>query len=208
MTLVHRPARSEHWKHSGNVWLWRYSPNDRNYPGWHLMANAEGAASLVGLLEALAEPNQPAFRTVQLCRPTPAILAVPKNRNTDWAAPAKLRFAFAETANEWVFTCTDTTAQLTLGLNWLPVFKRAVSRIPPGEGDFSIGRKTQTSGPGCGGILANQKFYRGRPRRGPVCLRHDYTRWMTKVRNVSNTDLVRIHWIDGKSTLIWRRKTL
>jgi hypothetical protein len=141
MSPLRSLAQSEHWKHSGSVWLWRYGADDRNYPGWHLTADSTGAASLGNLLETLAEPNQPAFRTVQLCRPTPAILAVPNNRHADWTAPAKLRIAVAENLNEWVFICTDTTAQLTLGLNWIPVFKRAVSQIPSGEGDFSIGPK-------------------------------------------------------------------
>lgn len=144
MTPHRSSAQSEYLKHSGSVWLWRYGADDRNYPGWHLTADSTGAASLVNLLETLAEPNQATFRTVQLCRLTPAILAVPNNPNADWTAPAKLRIAFAETVNEWVFACTDTTAQLTLGLEWLPVFKRAVSRISSGDGDFSIGPKDST----------------------------------------------------------------
>jgi hypothetical protein len=141
MTLVRSPAQSEHWKHSGSVWLWRYGADDRNYPGWHLTADSTGAASLADLLETLAEPNQPAFRTVQLCRPTPAILAVPNKRSADWTAPAKLRIAFAADPDEWIITGTDATVQLTLGLNWCPLLERAVSEIPSGKGDFSIGPK-------------------------------------------------------------------
>ena len=116
-----------------------YHSNDRNYPGWHLTANRAGVASLVALLDIVASGNQPAIQTVQLSSPTPAILSVPNNRRAEWTAPAKLRVGLADNPKEWVFACTDVAAQLTLGLDWCPVLRQAVARIPLGEGDFSIG---------------------------------------------------------------------
>ena len=75
-------AKLDHWQQSGNVWLWRYRGSDRNYPGWHLTADPKGAASLIRLLDVFANSDQPAFRTVQLSRPTAAasrrrIIAMP-----------------------------------------------------------------------------------------------------------------------------------
>jgi hypothetical protein len=140
MTRIRPGAlQSDRWQQSGSVWLWRYRGSDRNFPGWHLTADDTGAASLVELLDALANGNQQAFRTLQLGRPTPAILSVPNNPNAEWVAPAKLRIGFTAHPNEWVLTCADATAQLTLGREWYPVLRQAVTRIPFGEGDFSIG---------------------------------------------------------------------
>jgi hypothetical protein len=132
-------AQSDHWQQSGSVWLWRYLGSDRNYPGWHLTADSSGAASLVQLLDLFNNSKQPVFRTVQLGRPTAAILSVPNNRNAKCAAPVKLRIVLAADPGEWVFTRTDASAQLTLGRDWCPLFRQAVARIPLGEGDFSIG---------------------------------------------------------------------
>ena len=137
--IAHGTMPSDHWQQSGSVWLWRYQSNDRNYPGWHLTADRAGAASLVELLDKLASGDQSGMRTVQLGRPTPAILSVPNNRSAEWTSPAKLRVAFADDPNEWIFACTDVAAQLMLGRDWFPLLSTAVSRIPLGEGDFSIG---------------------------------------------------------------------
>lgn len=129
----------DRWQQSGSVWLWRYSGRDRNYPGWHLTADRAGASSLIELLDVLVNGKQRGFRTVQLVRPTPAILSAPNKRNAEWAAPSKLRIGFARDPNEWIFTCADATAQLTFGLDWYPMLRQAVSGIPLGKGDFSIG---------------------------------------------------------------------
>jgi hypothetical protein len=131
---------SDHWQQSVSVWLWRYSSSDRNYPGWHLTADRAGASSLIGLLEVLISGNQSVFRTVQLGRPTPAIFSVPNNRNAEWTAPSKLRIGVAADPNEWIFTCADATAHLTLGRNWCPMLRQALSGVPLGKGDFSIGQ--------------------------------------------------------------------
>jgi hypothetical protein len=140
VTPIFRGAvQSAHWQQSGSVWLWRYRGSDKNYPGWHLTADRTGAASLIQLLDIFANSNEPVFRTVQLGHPTVAIRSVPNNRNADWTAPVKLRIGLAADPNEWVLTCTDATAQLTLGLDWCPIFRQAVARIALGEGDFSIG---------------------------------------------------------------------
>lgn len=64
--------RSHAWHHHGTVSLWRYLDNLRNYPGWHIGADAAGCASMLALLDALALDGPAATRTLQLSSPSPA----------------------------------------------------------------------------------------------------------------------------------------
>ena len=54
---------------TGRVWLWRYPGAARHFPGWHMTADAAGAASLCDLLDAFERQVGPSFRTVANQRP-------------------------------------------------------------------------------------------------------------------------------------------
>jgi hypothetical protein len=131
--------QSHSWKQSGSVSLWRYTENLRNYPGWHLTADAVGCASVVTLLDALESDNSAVSRTIALVPPTPAVLAVPNNRSSAVIAPEKLRMSFSLAPSQWSFTESAAPAELTFGSNWLPQLRRAIAGISRGEGDYSIG---------------------------------------------------------------------
>lgn len=128
------------WKQSGHISLWRYTENERNYPGWHLNADLEGCQSLQALLEALAADGG-GSRTVTLTAPAKSQLGVPNNRSgrAAWVAPAKLRVAFSATASEWSFPADLDPAVLTVGSDWLAPLLEGVAGIPEGRGDYSIG---------------------------------------------------------------------
>lgn len=53
----------------GRVSLWRYTENERNYPGWNLNADAAGCRSLLELLDALTITGA-GGRTVTVTQPT------------------------------------------------------------------------------------------------------------------------------------------
>jgi len=128
------------WKQSGCISLWRYTENERNYPGWHLNADPDGCHSLQALLEALAADGG-GSRTVTLTDPTPSQLGVPNNQSgrAAWVAPAKLRVVFSATPSEWSFTADLDPAVLTVGSDWLAPLLGGIAGIPKGRGDCSIG---------------------------------------------------------------------
>ena len=95
--------QSHTWKQSGPVALWRFIENQRNFPGWHLTANAGGCASLIALLDAFAIDNAPSSRVLAIVQPTLAELSVPNNRSSGITVPGKLRLVFAEESNAWSF---------------------------------------------------------------------------------------------------------
>ncbi|RAP57337.1 hypothetical protein [Oleiagrimonas sp. MCCC 1A03011] len=133
--------RAHSWKQSGNVSLWYYTENERNYPGWHLTADAAGCESLVALLDALAADGTPASRAVKITPPSKAQLGVPNNKSglAAWRAPSKLRLAFSGNPADWSFPPDLDPALLTIGADWLTPLHEGISGIPHGRGDYSIG---------------------------------------------------------------------
>ena len=119
--------------------LWRYTENQRNFPGWHLTADPAGCASLIALLDAFAADGTPSSRTLTVTAPTQAALAVPNNRSAAPVAPAKLRISLSPAATEWSFPQSINPAELSVGADWLPVLRQAIAGIPQGKGDYSIG---------------------------------------------------------------------
>jgi len=128
------------WKQSGRISLWRYTENERNYPGWHLNADAEGCNSLRALLEALAADGD-GSRTVVLTAPTKIQAGVPNNRSgrAAWVAPAKLQIAYSPTSSDWAFPPDLEPAVLTMGSDWVALLLEGIAGIPKGRGDYSIG---------------------------------------------------------------------
>ena len=131
--------QSHSWKQSGAIALWRYKENQRNFPGWHLTADATGCASLLALLDAFASDGGTCSRTLAIQAPTLAILAVPNNRSSAWRSPSKLRLSLSENPAEWSFPESLEPATLTFGWDWLPKLRQGIAGIPHGEGDYSIG---------------------------------------------------------------------
>jgi hypothetical protein len=131
--------QSHSWQQSGSIMLWRYTENQRNFPGWHLTANAEGCASLIALLDFFAASGAPGFRTLTITAPTQAALAVANNRSAASVAPDKLRLTFSGMSSQWLFPESTDPAELSIGTEWLPVLRRAIAGIPVGNGDYSIG---------------------------------------------------------------------
>ena len=132
---------SHSWKQHGSISLWRYTENERNFPGWHLNADPTGCRSLLALFEALAADGPSAFRTVDLTRPTASILAVPNNKGgtAKFKSPKKWRISFSNEPSHWSFPQTLEPAELCYGQDWLAPLCEGVIGIPEGHGDYSIG---------------------------------------------------------------------
>ena len=133
--------RAHSWKQTGNVSLWRYTENERNYPGWHLTADTAGCDSLIALLDALVSDGIPAFRAVEITPLSKAQLGVPNNKSglAAWRSPGKLRVTFSSDPAEWSFPPDLEPAVLAIGSDWLAPLQEGISGIPHGRGDCSIG---------------------------------------------------------------------
>lgn len=134
-----KPARTlAAWKLSGSVSLWRYAANTRNYPGWHLNADAAGCRSLLGLLDALAT-ERGSYRTFPLRPPNEAPLSVPNNRRAAPVAATKLQLALSAAPAQWHLPPDHDPARLTIGSDWLAPLRQRLLAIAQGRGDYTIG---------------------------------------------------------------------
>ncbi len=134
-------SRASGWKLSGRVSLWRYTENDRNYPGWNINADLTGCESLLELLDALISDGQ-GSRSIHLTPPTPAQLQVPANQGgtAAWVAPAKLRVSLSDVASDWRFPQDQNPASLMFGSEWVAPLREGLVGMSAGRGDFSIGK--------------------------------------------------------------------
>lgn len=142
-------ALSHAWKQNGLISLWRYTQNERNYPGWHLSADAAGCESLALLLQSLVVDGHAATRTVLLEAPNARTLSVPNNLggHANYETPEKLRLRFSEDAGVWLFPATLEPAELTFGKDWLEPLQQGLEAMSRGQGDYCIGIKQEGSLP-------------------------------------------------------------
>ena len=127
------------WRQAGSISIWRYTRNQRNFPGWHLSVDAAGGASLVALLDAFATDGLPASRALVVEAPSPGVLAVPNNRSAGVFAPDRMILAFSGRVDHWALGESPKGVELSIGADWLPVLRKAVVGMSRGEGDHSIG---------------------------------------------------------------------
>jgi hypothetical protein len=128
------------WKQTGRISLWRYTENERNYPGWHLNGDEAGCRSLAKLLDALAADGE-GGRTLVVSAPTESQLRAPNNKSGRalWVSPEKVRVVLSASPAEWSFPSELAPAVLTVGSSWLDQLREGLEGIPKGRGDFSIG---------------------------------------------------------------------
>lgn len=115
------------WRQVGNVYLWRFTENLRNYPGWHLATDEAGLVSLVDLLRRLRVSEESgASRALQLSQPTSEVLAVPNNRRSPVVAPERARIRRHMDDEHWAFDEANDSVSLSVGrrhldglLSWL-----------------------------------------------------------------------------------------
>lgn len=129
------------WKQTGRISIWRYTENERNYPGWHLNADRAGCQSLLSLLDALAADGA-GSRSVAITAPTKAQLVVPNNMRgrAAWVAPEKLRLTISPVEDRWSFPPDLDPAAIEVGSAWLRALRGGIAGIPEGCADYAIGK--------------------------------------------------------------------
>lgn len=132
------------WAQRGRISLWRYTENTRNYPGWHLNADAAGCESLIALFQELATGSSP-VRSVVVTPPAAAQVRVPNNRSAAWLAPDRIKVGWSPNASEWLLPPSTEPARLTFGSDWLEPLRSGVMGIPRGQGDYAIGSRANGS---------------------------------------------------------------
>ena len=133
------------WQMRGNVYLWRYKGNARNYPGWHLTADEPGCAALLELIDLMRASQFSSEAPIPLSQPSPRELVVPNaprehipaNSLTVYHSPTKLA------ADHWRLTENDSRVRLEVGHDGLSELRNGIADVARHEGDYSIGATGQ-----------------------------------------------------------------
>ena len=119
------------------ICIWRYKDNPRNYPGYHLSADAEGCRDLRERLSQIR--NSAVF---SLTRPDAGVLSVPNNQggSARFFAGQKLQVHTGSSLPPDTFRWEeqDTTFILTCSREQIARFLAGVADIEKGDGDYSI----------------------------------------------------------------------
>lgn len=126
---------------AGRVCLWRYRERARNYPGFHLSADPPGCDQLLALLGSLAKARTPQTGNVALDPVTPAVLAIPNNRDAavstyrHWVLVVDPNFA----PERLHFTITNDRIQTELSTVQVESMADGVRDMRERRGDYAIG---------------------------------------------------------------------
>jgi hypothetical protein len=133
------------WKQQGNLYLWKYLENARNYPGWHMTANRSACQNLADLIEKMLSSPWSSQKVLNTEPPNEKILQVPNNRGgkAHWEAAQSLILKYPKkhkvTDDSFLLKEYKNTVELSLGKNSLELLRQGILEIPEGKGDYTIG---------------------------------------------------------------------
>lgn len=91
-------------KLSGNIALWRYFQNAKNYPGWHFTADKSGRAFLLELFDLMSNSEWPSQKKINTTSPD-KLIKVPNSQtqNDTWQESQYLllRYKLSENVSLW-----------------------------------------------------------------------------------------------------------
>lgn len=126
-------------KHTGRVYIWKFIPENRNYPGWNLTADIEGCNSLIKLLQQMQLASFPSHKTI-ITHPATInqVKAATDNKPFETVGRIALKFRKGE-QQLWQTEERNDVLEIRFGEREMQLLQTALQRIIKGEGDFAIG---------------------------------------------------------------------
>jgi len=131
--------RIEKLRQTGNIALWRYSINTKNYPGWHFTADEAGRAFLYELFELMANSEWPSHKMLDTTSPN-KLIKVPNlyTKNNTWQESRYmlLRYNLSENDCLWSIKLEKQNVVIEFGESKLKEFQKSLMRMEKNENDF------------------------------------------------------------------------
>jgi hypothetical protein len=132
-------SQIEKFKLKGRLFVWKFHPENRNYPGWNLTGDTEGCNSLIELLELMQASSFPSRKTIATQTATISqVKAATGTKPFKSANKLTLRYRKGE-PQFWYTEEVDNGIRVTFGEREIELLQTALRRIIKGEGDFAIG---------------------------------------------------------------------
>lgn len=133
------------WRLQGNAYLWRYKGNARNYPGWHLTADAQACASLLELIDQMRDSQFSSEAPIPLSAPSGREIGVPNAPLEHVAMKGFVLYHSPATlaAGHWHLAENNQRVRLEVGHDNLIAIQKGIGDIARLKGDYSIGATGQ-----------------------------------------------------------------
>lgn len=130
----------EKFRISGKLFIWKYTENYKNYPGWNITVDNMGADKLDRLFELMINSEYPSEKQVDTYSPTDTQLNVPNNLNgkASWITKLNLIYKKFEDPNYWEIKENKNELKICFGTEKLYELKNYIREIPNGKGDYAI----------------------------------------------------------------------
>lgn len=136
--IVMQQEPAYQWSQRGQLFLWKYTLNTRNYPGSHLTWDIDGQRSLIDLLELLENSSVGTSRTLKLHAPSETALSVPNNKVQKVISWEKLSITLVDSANSHL---SETQNSLSMEANSekLSELRDAIHQVEESRDESTLG---------------------------------------------------------------------
>jgi len=123
------------WSKSGKIAIWRYEPQAKNFPGWHMSCDSEGYKSLNELLSVFLDSESMKKRTLVLDTPDPYIASSTLKKTMQ----NKLVIVKSSDDSQWLLSDDCGKLILDIGSGKITELMGGVNDALTGKYDFSVG---------------------------------------------------------------------
>ena len=123
------------WSKSGNIAIWRYEPQAKNFPGWHMSCDSEGYKSLNELLSLFLDSDPMIKRTLVLDTPDPYIASSTLKKTVQ----NKLVIVKSSDDSQWLLSDDCGKLKLDIGSGKIAELMDGMDGALAGKYDFSVG---------------------------------------------------------------------
>lgn len=127
------------WKQKGNLYLWRYKDNPKNYPGWQFAGDRVGVKSFCELLNLMQKEERNVKRTIQFSTPTEKELTIPGCNSKIVSESKAVLHCEVEGSIEWCIKPYGDSMDIIADPYSIKGLRESLNKWLNGENDFSFG---------------------------------------------------------------------
>ncbi len=129
------------WTQTGEIWIWKYKGESKNYPGFHMTTDRAASPHLVELANLMLKGQWPSSKVLRLSEaPVPDVTGYSRQRQV--LSSLRLKYPKGSVADEHWDMALDgaaLNATLTVGATKLKNLREGIDGISRSKGDYAIG---------------------------------------------------------------------
>lgn len=133
----------ERFKLEGNIYIWKYSPQLSNFPGWNMSIDREARKNLPALLDLMQKSEWPSKKALPTAIPTTQPLLPVRGNSWKTKSEILLNYKKEHGADYWQTIANENTLEIRFGSNKLVEFINSIQRLQSGINDFAIGDENE-----------------------------------------------------------------